>query len=69
MGPGGGGEIDAAPSADGELTPCRYCEYAGICRTRREDRRALDRGIAFSDIARAQAAEEHGKNTLHENEI
>ena len=63
------GEIDAAPSADGELTPCRYCEYAGICRTRREDRRALDRGIAFSDIARAQAAEEHGKNTLHENEI
>ena len=61
------GEIDAAPSADGQLMPCRYCEYGGFCRTRREDRRSLDREMTFRDIARAEA-EEQGKNTLHENE-
>ena len=58
------GEIDAAPVADGELSSCRYCEYHGICRARKEDERLLDKGITFRGIA----AGEQRKNTLREKE-
>ena len=58
------GEIDAAPVTDGELSSCRYCEYHGICRARKEDERPLDKGITFRSIA----AGEQRKNTLREKE-
>ena len=45
------GEIDAAPVTDGELSSCRYCEYHGICRARKEDERPLEKGITFCHIA------------------
>ena len=58
------GEIDAAPMTDGEDTPCRYCEYHGICKARKEDARHPEKGISFRDIA----AGEQRKNTLREKE-
>ena len=55
------GEIDAAPVTDGELSSCRYCEYHGICRARKEDERPLDKGITFRHIA----AEVHKRGEGH----
>jgi len=61
------GEIAAAPSADGQQTACRYCEYGGICHVSRGDRRELNREVGFEDIAR-EAGTAGGKNTLRESE-
>ena len=58
------GEISAAPVTDGTDTPCRYCEYHGICRAGKKDGRPLEKGITFRDIA----AGVQRKNTLREEE-
>ena len=59
-----GGEIGAVPVTDGEETPCRYCDYHGICRAGKKDSRPLEKGITFRDIA----AGVQRKNTLRQKE-
>jgi len=55
------GEIPVSPSAgeDGK-SACSFCDYACVCRRRKEDERPLDGELTFAGLAAKNALRKSG---------